>query len=58
MYRNAPVRILAGEVDWLRASDTWEIIAARATAIGVTVDAAGLAALNPTIDLTTWRTLA
>ena len=53
MYRNAPVRILAGEVDWLRASDTWEIIAARATAIGVTVDAVALAALNPTIDLTT-----
>jgi LysM repeat protein len=53
MYRNAPVRILAGEVDWLRASDTWEIIATRATTIGVTVDAAGLAALNPTIDLTT-----
>jgi len=53
MYRNAPVRILAGEVDWLRASDTWEIIAARAAAIGVTVDAAGLATLNPTIDLTT-----
>ena len=53
MYRNAPVRILAGEVDWLRASDTWEIIATRAAAIGVTVDAAGLAALNPTIDLTT-----
>ena len=53
MYRNAPVRILAGEVDWLRASDTWETIATRAAAIGVTVDAAGLAALNPTIDLTT-----
>ena len=53
MYRNAPVRILAGEVDWLRASDTWEIIATRAAAIGVTVDAAGLATLNPTIDLTT-----
>jgi hypothetical protein len=53
MYRNAPVRIFAGEVDWLRASDTWEIIAARAAAIGVTVDAAGLAALNPAIDLTT-----
>ena len=53
MYRNAPVRILAGEVDWLRASDSWEIIATRAAAIGVTVDAAGLAALNPTIDLTT-----
>ena len=53
MYRNAPVRILAGEVDWLRASDTWEIIATRAATIGVTVDAAGLAALNPTIDLTT-----
>jgi len=53
MYRNAPVRILAGEVDWLRASDTWEMIAARAATIGVTVDAAGLATLNPTIDLTT-----
>lgn len=53
MYRNAPVRILAGEADWLRTGDTWETIAARAVAIGVTVDAAGLAALNPTIDLTT-----
>jgi len=53
MYRNAPVRILAGEVDWLRAADTWELIATRAAAIGVTVDAAGLAALNPTIDLMT-----
>jgi hypothetical protein len=53
MYRNAPVRILAGEADWLRTGDTWETIAARAAAIGVTVDAAGLAALNPTIDLTT-----
>ena len=53
MYRNAPVRILAGEVDWLRAADTWETIATRAAAIGVTVDAAGLATLNPTIDLTT-----
>jgi hypothetical protein len=53
MYRNAPVRILAGEVDWLRAADTWETIATRAAVIGVTVDAAGLAALNPTIDLTT-----
>jgi hypothetical protein len=53
MYRNAPVRILAGEVDWLRAADTWELVATRAAAIGVTVDAAGLAALNPTIDLTT-----
>ena len=53
MYRNAPVRILAGEVGWLRADDTWETIATRAAVIGVTVDAAGLAALNPTIDLTT-----
>jgi LysM repeat protein len=53
MYRNAPVRILAGEADWLRAADTWELIATRAAAIGVTVDAAALAALNPTIDLTT-----
>jgi hypothetical protein len=53
MYLNSPVRILAGEVDWLRAADTWETVATRATAIGVTVDAAGLAALNPSIDLTT-----
>ena len=53
LYRNAPVRILAGESDWLRAGDTWEAVAARAAAIGVTVDAAGLATLNPTIDLTT-----
>jgi hypothetical protein len=53
MYRNAPVRILAGEVGWLRAADTWETVATRAAAIGVTVDAVGLAALNPTIDLTT-----
>ena len=52
MYLKAPVRILAGEVDWLRASDTWEAVATRAAAIGVNVDAAGLAALNPTIDLT------
>lgn len=53
MYRNVPVRILAGEVGWLRAADTWDVVATRAAAIGVTVDAAGLAALNPTIDLTT-----
>ncbi|MFZ9767924.1 MAG: hypothetical protein ACO3C4_05490, partial [Candidatus Limnocylindrus sp.] len=53
MYRNSPVRILAGESDWLRAGDTWETVAIRAVAIGVTVDAAGLAALNPTVDLTT-----
>ncbi len=53
MYRNSPVRILAGEFDWLRAGDTWEIVATRAAAIGVAVDAAGLASLNPTIDLAT-----
>ena len=53
MYRNAPVRILAGEFDWLKTADTWETVAARAAAIGVTVDAAGLAELNPDIDLTT-----
>ena len=53
MYLDAPVRILAGEVDWLRAADTWETVATRAAIIGVTVDATGLAALNPTIDLTT-----
>jgi hypothetical protein len=53
MYLNSPVRIRAGEVDWLRAADTWELIATRAATIGVAVDAAGLAGLNPTIDLTT-----
>jgi hypothetical protein len=53
MYPNAPVRILAGEIDWLRAGDTWENVASRAATIGVTVDAAGLVALNPTIDLAT-----
>jgi len=53
MYLKAPVRILAGEIDWLRAADTWETVATRAAAIGVTVDAAGLAALNPAIDLAT-----
>ena len=56
MYLNSPVRILAGEIDWLRAADTWETVASRAAAVGVTVDAAGLAALNPTIDLTTATT--
>ena len=53
MYRNAPVRILAGEFDWLKAGDTWETVATRAAAIGVTVDAAGLAELNPDVALTT-----
>jgi hypothetical protein len=53
MYLKSPVRIIAGEIDWLRAADTWETIATRAAAIGVTVDAAGLAALNPAIDLAT-----
>ena len=53
MYLKSPVRILAGEIDWLRAADTWETVATRAAAIGVTVDAASLAALNPAIDLAT-----
>jgi LysM repeat protein len=53
MYLNTPVRILAAEVDRLQAGDTWESVATRAAVIGVAVDAAGLAALNPTIDLTT-----
>jgi LysM repeat protein len=56
MYLNSPVRILAGEIDWLRAADTWETVASRAAAVGVTVDAAGLAVLNPTIDLATATT--
>ncbi|MBU6256342.1 MAG: hypothetical protein KGN04_02825 [Chloroflexi bacterium] len=53
LYRTAPVRILAGEFDWLRAADSWESVATRAAAIGITVDVATLAALNPTVDLTT-----
>ena len=54
MYRGAPVRILASETDKLQSGDTWETIAARATTVGVVIDAAGLAVLNPTItDLTT-----
>ncbi len=51
LYRTAPVRILAGESDWLRTGDTWEIVATRAAAIGLVVDAAALAALNPAIDI-------
>ena len=53
MYLKAPVRVLAGEFDWLRADDTWETVAARASTIGITVDEAALTALNPTIDIAT-----
>jgi hypothetical protein len=51
MFRDAPVRILDGEFDWLRAGDTWETVAARAATIGITSTAEALAALNPTVTI-------
>ncbi len=51
MFRNAPVRTLDGEFDWVRASDTWATIAARATAIGISASAESLAALNSGITI-------
>ncbi len=53
LFRNAPVRIAAGEFDWLRDGDDWAKVAARATAIGVDATAESLAALNPTISIDT-----
>jgi hypothetical protein len=51
MFRGAPVRILNGEFDWLRADDTWATVATRAAAIGITTTAEALAALNPTVTI-------
>ena len=51
MFRNAPVRILDGEFDWLRAGDTWASVATRAATIGVTTTAETLAGLNGEVAL-------
>ena len=51
MFRNAPVRILNGEFDWLRAGDTWATVATRAATIGITTSAEVLATLNPTVTI-------
>ena len=56
MFRNAPVRILDGEFDWLRAGDTWTIVAARAATVGVTVTAGALTTLNPSVVITSAAT--
>ncbi len=53
MFRNAPVRILNGEFDWLRTGDTWATVATRAATIGITTSAEALAALNPTVTIAT-----
>jgi hypothetical protein len=51
MFRNAPVRIMNGEFDWLRAGDTWAMVATRAATIGITTSAEALATLNPTVTI-------
>ena len=51
MFRGAPVRILNGEFDWLRAGDTWAAVATRAATIGIKTTAESLAALNPSVAL-------
>ena len=51
MFRNAPVRILDGEFDWLRAGDTWASVATRAATAGVTTTAETLAGLNGEVAL-------
>ncbi|MFM2104586.1 MAG: hypothetical protein RL006_753 [Chloroflexota bacterium] len=56
MFRNAPVRILNGEFDWLRAGDTWATVATRAASIGITTTAEALAALNPTVTISSAAT--
>ncbi|MFZ9278636.1 MAG: FG-GAP repeat domain-containing protein, partial [Candidatus Limnocylindrus sp.] len=52
MFRGAPVRILNGEFDWLRAGDTWATVATRAATIGIKTTAESLATLNPSVALT------
>ncbi len=51
MFRTAPVRSANGEFDWLRASDTWEVVAARAATIGISTTAEAIATLNPEVSL-------
>lgn len=53
LFRTAPVRIAAGEFDWLRSGDDWAKVAARAVAIGVAATADSLAALNPDVKIDT-----
>ena len=51
MFRNAPVRILDGEFDWLRAGDTWASVSARAATIGISTTAEALEELNSEVSL-------
>ena len=56
MFRNAPVRILDGEFDWLRAGDTWSSVATRAATIGISATAGALTTLNPSVVITSAAT--
>jgi hypothetical protein len=51
MFKAAPVRIAAGEFDWLRAGDTWASVATRAETIDITTTAEALADLNSDVSL-------
>jgi hypothetical protein len=51
MFRDAPVRILDGEFDWLRAGDTWASVATRAATVGISTTAETLAELNGEVAL-------
>jgi hypothetical protein len=53
LFRNAPVRIAAGEFDWLRAGDDWAKVASRAVALGIAATADSIAALNPGVSIDT-----
>jgi hypothetical protein len=52
MFQGAPVRILNGEFDWLRAGDTWAMVATRAATVGISTSAEALATLNSGVTLT------
>ena len=52
MFQGAPVRILNGEFDWLRAGDTWAMVATRAATVGISTSAEALASLNSGVTLT------
>jgi hypothetical protein len=52
MFRGAPLRILNGEFDWLRAGDTWATVATRAATVGISTSAEALATLNSGVTLT------
>ena len=58
MFKTAPVRIAAGEFDWLRAGDTWASVATRAAAIDVSTTATALADLNNDVTLSDAATTA